>query len=66
VVDLLPLVLTDVGDPDVAADRVEREAVGVAQAGGEDLSLALALLERVRLRRFVAAALARVDAQQLA
>jgi hypothetical protein len=37
-VDLLPARLPDVGDPQVAAQAVEREAPGVAQPVGPDLA----------------------------
>jgi hypothetical protein len=39
-VDLLPLILTDVGDEEVSRSRVEREPPGIAQPGGPDLRAA--------------------------
>jgi hypothetical protein len=44
-VDLLPMVLTDVGDEQIARPLVERELVRITQAVGPDLRLDAAHLD---------------------
>src|SRR5690242_19098499 len=69
VVDLLPGILADVADDEVARSSVEGEPERVAEAVGEDLPAAAALAgEGVRARDRVAllALAVRIDPQHLA
>ena len=67
-VDLFVVVLTDVGDPEIAGRAVEREAPRVAQAVGPDLRASATACERVVGRDPVGGVLssAGIDAQDLA
>ena len=66
-VDLLPRVLPDLADPQIAGEPVEREAPGIAEAVRPDLAAPARLSdERIVGRNRVSARAAHVEAQDLA